>query len=526
MSEPILKVRKLSVAFGCGPDATQVVRDISFNVAKGEIVGIVGESGSGKSVSCRAILGLLPETATVSGTIEYQGRDLLCLSDDELREARGRDVSMVFQNPASHLDPLMSVGAQVSEPLIHHKGTAPDAARELAIERLREVQLDRPEQRVDNYPHQLSGGMKQRVMIASAVACDPGLLLADEPTTALDVTVQARILELLKSLNKNHELSIILVSHDLAVIAQVCDRVLVMRRGEIIEFGTTDNIINSPLHPYTQQLIESQPSRMTARAATAVESEALLEIEKLGVEFPLPGGRVLKALDDVSVVLKQGESLGIVGESGSGKSTLARAVMGLVKSNQGDIRLNGKSILNRRGEFALAICRKMQMVFQNPYDSLNPRYTVYQSIAEPLRRHKLVSPAGVKQRVTELMELVELDPELTVRRPSQLSGGQCQRVGIARALAMNPELLIADEITSALDVTIQAQIIDLLKRLRDKQGLSVVFISHDLALVRSFCDHVAVFQSGKIVEAGTVQQVLEQPQEFYTRELIHSAPAL
>ncbi len=526
MTDALLKVRNLDVTFDAAGGTTQAVRNISFEVGAGEIVGIVGESGSGKSVSCRAILGLLPASTQVSGRIEYEGRDLLRMDEARLRQVRGRDISMVFQNPASHLDPLMRVGVQVAEPLIHHDGASPTDARVAAIERLREVQLDRPEQCARNYPHELSGGMKQRVMIAAGIACRPGLMLADEPTTALDVTVQARILELLQSLNKQHGLSIVLVSHDLAVVAQVCDRVLVMRRGEIIEHGSTEQMVNAPQHPYTQQLIESQPSRMSRRDAATIENLPLLEINNVTVEFALPGRRVLRALDKVSLTLKQGESLGIVGESGSGKSTLARVVMGLVKARTGDVQFNGESILQTQGRLQPSIGMQVQMAFQNPYDSLNPRLTVYESIAEPLRRHKLVPTAEISDRVTELMQLVELDADLAGRKPAQLSGGQCQRVGIARALAMNPELLIADEVTSALDVTIQAQIIELLKRLRESRGLSVIFISHDLALVRSFCDRVVVFQAGRIVEQGTVRDVMEQPQESYTRELIRSAPAL
>jgi peptide/nickel transport system ATP-binding protein len=512
MSEPLLKVCNLDVSFRSRGGETHAVRNVSFDVGVGEIVGIVGESGSGKSVSCRAILGLLPESASVSGRIEYSGQNLLGLDTEGLRRIRGRDVSMVFQNPASHLDPLMAIGAQVSV--------------DAAIESLREVQLEYPEQRVNSYPHELSGGMKQRVMIAAAIACGPGLLLADEPTTALDVTVQARILELLKSLNKQHHLSVVLVSHDLAVVAQVCDRVLVMRHGEIVESGDTKQIIYSPQHPYTQQLIESQPSRMTMRPPVATDTDTLLDVSNIDVEFALPGGGTMRALNDVSITLRQGESLGVVGESGSGKSTLARVVMGLVKPKSGDVKLGGQSILQKRNRLDLSVCRKVQMVFQNPYDSLNPRYSVYETIAEPLERHKLVPATNLDERVAELMGLVELDSSLASRKPAQLSGGQCQRVGIARALAMDPELLIADEITSALDVTIQAQIIALLNRLREERGLSVIFISHDLTLVRSFCDQVVVFQSGRIVESGAVSGVLEQPQKSYTQELLLSAPTL
>ena len=525
MSGPMLAVRDLSVTFASSGRETPAVRNISFTVGSGEIVGIVGESGSGKSVSCRAILGLLPASAAVTGQIQYEGRQLLGLDNEGLRQVRGRKVAMVFQNPSSHLDPLMKVGAQVAEPLVHHQSLSTATARKAAIERLREVQLDRPESRADSYPHQLSGGMKQRVMIAAAVACGPGLLLADEPTTALDVTVQAHILELLQALNRQHRLSILLVSHDLAVIAQVCDRVLVMQNGEIVEHGSTDEVIHTPNHPYTRRLIASQPGRMTMRPPP-VAGESVLEVTDVDVEFTLPGRRALRALDNVSIKLQRGQSLGIVGESGSGKSTLARVIIGLVKPRRGDVTLNGRSILRRRGSLDLAICSYVQMVFQNPYDSLHPRLSVFDSIAEPLRRHKLVSAARVAERVAELIELVELDAALAGRRPAELSGGQCQRVGIARALSMNPKLLIADEITSALDVTIQAQIIDLLERLREQQQLSVIFISHDLALVRSFCDQVSVFRAGRVVESGAVRQVLDQPQEDYTRELIRSAPVL
>jgi len=525
MNEPLLTVRDLNVSFDSVGAAMPAVRNASFDVRAGEIVGIVGESGSGKSVSCRAILGLLPASAQVTGQVEYEGRELLGLDSTGLRQVRGRKVSMVFQNPSSHLDPLMKVGAQVAEPLVQQQNLSATEAREAAILRLREVRLDQPESRVDNYPHQLSGGMKQRVMIAAAIACGPGLLLADEPTTALDVTVQAHILELLQALNRRHRLSIILVSHDLAVVAQVCDRVLVMQKGEIVERGSTEHIIRTPEHPYTRRLIASQPGRTTIRAPR-VGNETLLQVTDVDVEFALSARRVLRALDNVSIEVQKGQSLGIVGESGSGKSTLARVIMGLVKPLRGDVRLHGSSILRRRGRPAVAAWSSVQMVFQNPYDSLNPRFRVFDSIAEPLRRHKLVPAAEISARVGELMEIVELDAKLAGRRPAQLSGGQCQRVGIARALSMNPELLIADEITSALDVTIQAQIIALLARLREEQHLSVLFISHDLALVRSFCDRVSVFRAGRVVESGPVRQVLEQPQEDYTRELIRSAPVL
>lgn len=546
-----MQIRDLLVTFDSPEGQTVAVRNVSFDIAPGEIVGIVGESGSGKSVTCRAILGLLPPSASVSGSVRLDRRELVGLDEHLLRSVRGKQISMIFQNPASHLDPLMTIGRQVSEPLIHHEGIKPGNAHTAAIERLLEVKLDHAARRADNYPHQLSGGMKQRAMIAAAVACQPRLLLADEPTTALDVTVQAHILELLKELNSSRKLSIVLVSHDLAVVAQICDRVVVMRNGEVVEQGKTQEIIVTPQHAYTQQLIDSQPGRLAAAADDTPATEkwpsgpavaeqavpALLRIDNLSVEFSLPGSglrlmpgrgqkRKLRAVDQVSIELQQGESLGIVGESGSGKSTLARVIMGLVKPAGGDVSLRGHSILSAQPNGAGDFRRTIQMAFQNPFDSLNPRFSVRLTIAEPLRRHRLVRKDQIDERVTELMDLVELSPDLAGRKPGQLSGGQCQRVGIARALAMNPEILIADEITSALDVTIQAQIISLLNRLRSKVNLSVIFISHDLALVRSFCDRVAVFRAGKIVESGSVHRVLNQPQQEYTRTLIASAPEL
>ncbi|MFT5140440.1 MAG: peptide/nickel transport system ATP-binding protein [Rhodothermales bacterium] len=538
-SQQLLSVRDLCVNFESAAGSTEAVRNVSFEVGPGEIVGIVGESGSGKSVTCKAILGLLPTTASISGSVCFQNQELVGMNEESLRDLRGRKISMIFQNPSSHLDPLMSIGRQVSEPLVHHEQVTAKDARQAAISSLRDVKMDRPEQRAENFPHQLSGGMKQRAMIASAMACQPQLLLADEPTTALDVTVQAHILELLKELNTSRNLSMILVSHDLAVIAQICDRIVVMRNGEVVEQGMTSDIISSPKHAYTRKLLDSQPGKLVNAQYTGALPEKpdqakmpLLEVNQLCVNFELPRTAllqkkaVLKALSQVSIKLHRGESLGIVGESGSGKSTLARVIMGLVNPVSGEVNLNGHSILTDRSNGQEDFRRKVQMAFQNPFDSLNPRLSVFRTIAEPLQVHKLVENHKISDRVDELMDLVELDASLSNRKPGQLSGGQCQRVGIARALAMNPEILIADEITSALDVTIQAQIMDLLRQLREKAKLSVIFISHDLALVRSFCDHVAVFQSGRVVEAGSIEQVLGNPQKDYTRTLIASAPVL
>jgi peptide/nickel transport system ATP-binding protein len=533
--DALLRVRDLGVAFAGRGAPVTAVNHASFELHAGEVLGIVGESGSGKSVTLRAIMGLLPATASITGSVRFDGQEILGMDPESLRQMRGRSLSMIFQNPSSHLDPLMTIGRQVAEPLLQHEKMRPAKARESAIKILGEVRIDRPEQRAANYPHQLSGGMKQRAMIASAIACRPRLLLADEPTTALDVTVQAHILALLADLNRSRGLTMVLVSHDLAVIAQVCDRIVVMKDGEVVEQGLAGELVTAPRHPYTQRLIDSQPGRLAAVAAAptaATTDSPLLEIRNLGVQFRLPRTgllrpkELLKAVDDVSIGLQRGETLGIVGESGSGKSTVARAIMGLETPAQGDVLLDGRSIRVGRLAGQPDFRRRIQMAFQNPFDSLNPRFTVRQTIVEPLRKHGLVPADRFDARVAELMALVELDPRLADRKPGQLSGGQCQRVGIARALVMEPEILIADEITSALDVTIQAQIIELLSRLRSQTGLSVIFISHDLALVRSFCHRVAVFEAGRVVETGNVEKVLSEPQHPYTQTLIASVPEL
>ncbi|WP_425450277.1 dipeptide ABC transporter ATP-binding protein [Virgifigura deserti] len=540
---PLLSVEDLTVDFGAPHVAVKAVRGVSFAVNVGEIVGIVGESGSGKSVTCRAVLGLLPWMARVGGRVSFDGRDLLQLSEAEMRRVRGRHISMIFQNPSSHLDPLMTIGRHVAEPLRMHFGYGAARARDAAIQMLRDVRIRDPELRVDSHPHELSGGMKQRAMIASAIACEPRLLLADEPTTALDVTVQARILELLKDLNRQRGLSIVLISHDLGVIAEICDRVVVMRNGVVVEQGPTREIINVPSHAYTRLLIDSQPSRLsqqhgkTARpAAVATTSEPLLAVDDLSVEFASARGLLgllrgsekasVKAVDAVSFDVRRGESFGIVGESGSGKSTIARAITRLIDPSGGRITFRGASVHDLKGETLSAYRRAVQMVFQSPYDALNPRMTVEETIAEPMIRHRLADRSGARKRTAALMAMVELPAELAGRRPRQLSGGQCQRVSIARALALSPEVLIADEITSALDVTIQAQILSLLRRLRETQGLTTLYISHDLAVVRMFCDRVAVFRSGQLVEIGAVEEVLARPRHDYTRRLIASAPRL
>jgi peptide/nickel transport system ATP-binding protein len=533
---PLLSVEHLSIAFDFHGRIVPAVRDISFQLAAGEILGIVGESGSGKSVTCRALLGLLPPSARIGGRILFDGKELTALSAAGMADVRGRRISMIFQNPSSHLDPLMTIGGQIAEAPRLHLGKPRREARAGAIRMLEEVRIRDAERRVDSYPHELSGGMKQRAMIASAMSCEPQLLLADEPTTALDVTVQARILELLQDLNGRRNLSVILISHDLGVIAQVCNRVIVMRHGKVVEAGPTQDIIRRPREPYTRLLIESQPGRRASQqpAQDRHVSQPILSIRNLTVEFSSDSGLAsllraagpVRAVDDVSFDVNAGESFAIVGESGSGKSTIARAVARLNQPKTGSITFEGQEVTTLSGESLRCYRRAVQMIFQSPYDSLNPRMKIADAIEEPLVRHGIARGASASERARELLELVELPSDLRHRKPHELSGGQCQRVGIARALALSPRLLIADEITSALDVTIQAQILDLLRRLQRNHDLTVIYISHDLAIVRAFCDRVAVLSGGKIVEMGNVSEVLTEPAHEYTRTLVAAAPSL
>ncbi len=531
-SPPLLEVANLNVGFG----AMEAVKGVSFRVDAGEIVGIVGESGSGKSVTCRALMGILPRAAQATGTVRLAGRSLLDLSEADWCALRGRDMGMIFQNPASHLDPLRRIGKQVAAPMVRHLRLSQREAEQRAIKLLEDVGIRDAKTRARSYPHEFSGGMKQRAMIAAAIGCGPKLLIADEPTTALDVTVQARILQLLRDLNRDLGLSIILISHDLTAIAATCSRVIVMRNGVIVEQGTAEDVIKRPQHDYTKLLIASQPDGWSKTEAErpAVEAPPLISAEKLRVSFGGKGSvfgsaesrAPFLALNDVDFRISPGETVGIVGESGSGKSTLARTIVRQNRPSSGAIRFNGKDIHQLQGAELLKFQRRVQMVFQNPYDSLNPRMTVRDTVAEPIWRHGLADRRTALARADALLEMVELPAALHQRRPRQLSGGQCQRVGLARALALEPEVLIADEITSALDVTTQAQILELLQRLQRERQLALLYISHDLGVVNSICRRVYVFKTGKIVEEGIANDVLNRPQDPYTKELVGSVAHL
>jgi ABC-type glutathione transport system ATPase component len=536
-ASPLLTVDDLAVEFETAHGPVSALQGVSFSLAPGEVLGIVGESGSGKTVACRSVMRLLSPNARVrSGRIAFEGRDMLALDESELGRVRGERIAMIFQNPSTHLDPLMTVGRQVGEALQVHHGVDAAEARRQSIALLADMRIPEPERRVDSYAHQLSGGMRQRVMIAAALACKPSLLLADEPTTALDVTVQAQILDLLKRLRRERGLSVILVSHDLGVVAQMCDRVVVMKDGKVVETGPVADIIERPRMEYTQRLIASQPALMTPASFSVHEGEPILSLDNLSVHFPqsrgvgaLLAGRarhVVRAVDGVSLTVARGETLGIVGESGSGKSTIARAIVGLAPTHSGSIAFAGEPVAGLGGADRVRFRRAVQMVFQDPFTSLNPAFTVAQTLAEPLRQHRLCKPTEIPARVADLMRKVELPVELLVRRTGQLSGGQRQRVGIARALALEPQLIIADEVTSALDVTIQAQILGLFKRLREVMNLSLVLISHDLAVVRHLCERVAVMRHGRLVEYGTTADIFDAPREAYTRELLAAIPRI
>lgn len=527
---PLLSVRNLTVRFG----DTLAVDDVSFDLPRGGALGIVGESGSGKSVTCRALMKLLPPAAKIDGTVVFEGQDVLNASEATLNSLRGKRIAMIFQSPASHLDPLMRIGDQVAETLRKHTDLKGRAVLDEVRRLLEVVRIPNPDRWARAYPHQLSGGMKQRAMIAGALACKPDLLLADEPTTALDATVQKSVLDLLVELRRTQGLSMIFVSHDLGAVARVCEEVVVMRKSQVVEAGKTRRVIDAPQHEYTQMLIAAHPDRLALHTPKAApRADPLIEVRGVEVRY---GSRSLAdviagraggflAVKDADFTVQPGQTLGIVGESGSGKSTLARALVGLVKPADGEILFEGKPA-QPLGRNRAAYLRDVQLIYQHPYEALSPRMRIRDAIAEPLRRHRLCPAQDVLTHVADLMAQVDLEPALGDRLPAQLSGGQCQRVAIARALAMDPRVLIADEVTSALDVTLQAQVMDLLIRLQKERGLTMIFISHDLAVIRRLCNAVIVMRQGEIVEAGSTSDVFDHPTQDYTRTLINAIPCL
>ncbi len=529
----VLAVRGLGVDFWVDGTWYPAVTDASFDLHGGEVVAIVGESGSGKSTTALALLGLLPRNAHVVGSAHLGDRELLGADQRTLRSIRGRSVSMIFQEPMTALNPVYTVGFQIAEMLRSHQAMAPKAARRRAIELLELVEIPDAARRVDAYPHQLSGGQRQRAMIAQALALDPRVLIADEPTTALDVTVQAEILKLLRDLRDRIDACILLITHDMGVVADLSDRVIVMHRGRIVEAGDARDVFGRPQEAYTQELLRSVPhlgaggvAQLTAPASTATTSRPLVvDLQDVAIEYPRRGRTpAFRAVDGVTLSIEQGEVLGLVGESGSGKTTIGRAIVGLLPFVEGRAHVLGTDMVGVSKHALRDVRRELSFVFQDPGSSLNPRLPVGESIGEPLLLNRVAKGAALDRRVEELLDQVHLSRTLRNRYPHELSGGQRQRVGIARALALGPKLLIADEPTSALDVSVQAKVLDLFQELQREVGFACLFISHDLAVVEILAARIAVLQHGRLVEAGSRAQILEQPAQPYTKRLIAAVP--
>lgn len=533
MSDALLSISDLQVTFRTEDGAVEAVKGIDLEVQPGEVLALVGESGSGKSVTAMAILKLLPRSATVTGSIRLSGRELLPLPESEMNAVRGAEISMVFQEPMTALNPSMRIGDQITEAILNHRKISKAEAWERAVEMLQRVGIPDPARRAKSYPHELSGGQRQRVVIAIALACEPQLIIADEPTTALDVTVQAEILDLIRRLAAESGTAFLLVTHNMGVVADIADRVAVMFRGTMVEVGDTRSVLTAPREDYTKKLLSAVPSLPDIASVVEREPEpelpaAVLELDAASVTYRR-GGRPFLALDGVSLRIAPGEILGLVGESGSGKSTLGRAALGLLPLSSGSMTLFGQKVgrggVSGRRERELR--GRVGAIFQDPGSSLDPRMTVGEAIAEPLlvQRRRFPTTASTRRtRVAELLDAVELPTNYASRYPHELSGGQRQRIGLARAIALEPELIIADEPTSALDVSVQAAVLEVLRTLQEKMHFACLFISHDLAVVHEISDRVAVMLKGEIVETGSADEVLLAPQHPYSKRLLASVP--
>ncbi len=527
LTEPqLLTVSGLTVSVGGKP----LVQDLSFTLSRGETLAIAGESGSGKSITSLAIMGLLPPNVAITkGALTFGGTDLATLPEAQMRGLRGSRISMIFQDPMSSLNPVMTVGSQLTEAIRAHEPLSRATARQRALEALTAVRMSQPERRLDQFPHELSGGMRQRVMIAMALALRPEVLIADEPTTALDVTVQREVLDLLRDLQRDLGTAIILITHDMGVVAEMADRVIVMKQGRLVEQAATADLFRTPTAQYTRDLLAAVPRIGMGAARDLVTSDPVASLRDVVVRFPLRGGLLgrithnVHAVEHVSLDIRRGETFALVGESGCGKSTVAKALVGLVP-HQGRIDISGQPLGNLTPAEWQAMRRRVQFVFQDPMASLDPRMRIGDAIAEPLVIHGVGTPADHRVRVADLLQRVGLSADQMARYPHEFSGGQRQRICIARALALNPALIIADESVSALDVSVQARVLDLLGKLQKEFGIALLFISHDMAVVENISDRVAVMYLGQIVETGTRDQIFRNPQHPYTRRLIEAVP--
>ena len=527
MAAPLLQINNIDVDFYTLDGKVQAVKKASVHVNAGETIAIVGESGSGKSQMMMAAMGLLTSNGDARGEVLFNGLNILGMPKADLNTIRGRKISMIFQEPMTSLDPLFTIGNQLIEPIMHHLKLGAGAARNRALEMLQLVKIKEPERRMRSYPHEMSGGQRQRIMIAMALANNPELLIADEPTTALDVTIQAEILQLMADLQKRIGMGMIFITHDLGIVRRIASRVYVMRKGEVVEEGTTSSIFTNPRHAYTKALLAAEPTGR--KQPPAPNAPVMLSGSNMRVTFKIGGGFLsapsieLKAVDHVSVSLRQGQTLGIVGESGSGKSTLARALLRLLPS-EGDIEFNGQDITGFKRHAMQPLRKQLQIVFQDPFGSLSPRLTAGQIVTEGLVVHEpAMSAAQRDARAIRALKEVQIDPALRNRYPHEFSGGQRQRIAIARAIILKPKLVVLDEPTSALDRRVQKQIVDLLRDLQKMHNLTYLFISHDLAVVRAMADHIIVMKDGRLIEQGTPDEVMLSPRQDYTRQLMAAA---